>query len=74
MVEVSTSWTLSILTDSLLHISICYMNTPIGAMTVLRSTIKDQRVGGGPIPENPCSFPHTQKRGIILPHMKLASP
>lgn len=56
MVLVSTSWTLSILTDSLLHISI-HMNTPIRAMTVLRSTIKDQRVGGGPISKNLCSFP-----------------
>lgn len=74
MVEVSTSWTLSILTDSLLHISIRYMNTPIGAMTVLRSTIKDQRVGGGPIPENPCSFPHKKKGNNPPPHMKLASP
>lgn len=50
---------------------LAYMNTPIRAMTVLRSTIKDQRVGGGPISKNLCSFP--TKNGI-LPHSETSQP
>ena len=32
-------------------------DTPTGAMTVPRPTIKDQQVCGGPIPGNPHPFP-----------------
>ena len=32
-------------------------DTPTGTITVLRLTIKGQRVGGGPIPGNPRPFP-----------------
>ena len=40
-------------------------DTPTRAMTALRSTIKDQKVGGGPIPGVLCSLSKTA--GIILP-------
>ena len=44
-------------------------DTPIGAMTVPRLTIKDQKVGGGPILGNLRPFP--QIVGIILPLISL---
>ena len=39
-------------------------DTPTSAMTVLRLTIKGQKVGSGPIPGNLCPFPKIV--GIIL--------
>ena len=36
-------------------------DTPAGAMTVLRPTIKGQKVDGGPDPGNPCPFPEIVK-------------
>jgi len=38
-------------------------DTPTGAMTVQRQTIKGQRAGRGPIPGNP--YPFLQIVGII---------
>ena len=39
-------------------------DTAIGAMTVLRPTIKGQKAGSGLIPRNLCPFP--ERVGIIL--------
>ena len=44
-------------------------DTPTSAMTVLRPTIKGQKVGGGPIPRNPQPLPKIV--GIILPLISL---
>ena len=41
------------------------MDMPTGARTVLRPTIKGQKVGSGPIPGN--SYPFSEIVGIILP-------
>jgi len=38
-------------------------------MTILRPIIKDQEVGGGPIPGNSCPFPEIVE--IILPFFGL---
>ena len=37
---------------------------PTGAMKIPKLTIKDQKVGSGPTPGNPCPFP--ERAGIIL--------
>ena len=42
---------------------------PTSTMAVPRPTIKDQKVGSGPIPRNPCLFP--QIIGITLPLVSL---
>ena len=44
-------------------------NTPTGATTVSRPTVKGQKVGGGPIPGKPRPFPKIV--GIILPLISL---
>ena len=44
-------------------------DTPTRAMTVLRLTIKGQKVGGGPIPGN--LHPFSKIIGIILPLVSL---
>ena len=40
-------------------------------MAIPRPTIKDQKVGSGPIPRNPCLFP--QIVGITLPLISLSN-
>ena len=42
-------------------------DTPTSAMTLLRPTIKGQKVGHGPIPGNPCPFPQIIE--ILLPSL-----
>ena len=39
--------------------------TPKGAMTVPRLTTEGQKVGGGPVPGDPCPF--SKVVGVILP-------
>ena len=46
-------------------------DTPTGTMTVLRSTIKGQKVGDGPFPGNLHPFPKIVGLRIILPLISL---
>ena len=66
--RVNFRWTLSLITLTVTD-QHKLGDMPTSSMTVLRSAIKYQNVGTGPIPRNPHPFPKIT--GIILPHISL---